>query len=214
MRKVIVVAATNTGVGKTWVATRLVEMVRSGGVPVAARKPVQSFDPADGLTDADLLARSSGEARARVCPPNRSFPLAMAPPMAAAALGRPRFTIGDLALETDIPASGVTIVEGVGGPASPLADDGDTIALACALEADSIVLVANSGLGTISDVRLSAAAFAPLPVTVFLNRFDAGDDLHRANRAWLVDRCGLDVEVDLDALVQRLQSLPAEVGTS
>jgi dethiobiotin synthetase len=214
VRKVIVVAATNTGVGKTWVATRLVARLRSGSGPVTARKPVQSFDPADGLTDADLLARSSGEPRARVCPLNRSYPLAMAPPMAAAALGLPRFTIGDLVQETDIPASGVTIVEGVGGPASPLADDGDTIALAHALGAGSIVLVANSGLGAVSDVRLCAAAFAPLPVTVFLNRFDAGDELHRANRAWLMDRCGLDVEVDVDALVQRLQSRPAEMGTS
>jgi dethiobiotin synthetase len=214
MRKVIVVAATNTDVGKTWVATRLVERLSSRGEYVAARKPVQSFDPAEGLTDADLLARSSGEPRARVCPPNRSYPLAMAPPMAAQALGRPRFTIGDLVQETDIPASGVTIVEGVGGPASPLADDGDTIALAHALKADAIVLVANSGLGAISDVRLCAAAFAPLPVTVFLNRFDAGDELHRANRAWLVERCALDVEVDLDALVQRFQSRPAEMGAS
>jgi dethiobiotin synthetase len=214
VRKIIVVAATNTGVGKTWVATRLVDRLRSGGEHVAVRKPVQSFDPADGLTDADLLARASGEARTRVCPPSRSYPLAMAPPMAAAALRRPRFTIGDLAHEMEIPASGVTIVEGVGGPASPLAHDGDTIALALALEADSIILVANPGLGTISDVRLCAAAFAPLPVTVFLNRFDAGDELHRANRAWLVDRCGLNIEVDLDALTQRLQSRPAEMGTS
>jgi dethiobiotin synthetase len=214
MRNVIVVTATNTGIGKTWVATRLVAGLRSGGERVAARKPVQSFDPADGLTDADLLARSSGEPRARVCPPNRSYPLAMAPPMAAAALGRPRFTIGDLAQETDIPASGATIVEGVGGPASPLADDGDTIALAHALGADSIVLVANSGLGAISDVRLCAAAFTPLPVTVFLNRFDAADELHRANRAWLADRCGIDLEVDIDALVRRLGSRPAEMGAS
>jgi dethiobiotin synthetase len=214
MHKVVVVSATNTGVGKTWVATHLIEGLRAAGDAVAARKPVQSFDPEDGPTDADLLARASGEPRGRVCPPHRDYELAMAPPMAAAALGRPRFTIADLASETELPASGTMVVEGVGGPASPLAEDGDTVSLARAIAADRILLVAGSGLGTINDTRLCAAAFDPLPVTVFLNRFDSDDDLHRANRAWLIDRCGLDVVTDVAGLVNRVRSqvVRLEVG--
>jgi dethiobiotin synthetase len=214
MRNVVVVAATNTGVGKTWVAARVIERLRAAGETVAARKPVQSFDPADGATDADLLAGASGESQARVCSPHRSYELAMAPPMAAAALGRPPYTIADLVHEMDMPETGVVVVEGVGGPASPLADDGDTVALAHAVKADSIIVVAPSGLGAINAVRLSGAAFAPLLVTVFLNRFDADDDLHRANRAWLSDRCGLTVDMDVDSLVRRLRSQPAHLEVS
>ena len=138
----------------------------------------------------------------------------MAPPMAAAALGRPRFTIADLVDEIDIPASGITVVEGVGGPASPLADDGDTVALAHAVGADTIVLVAEPGLGVISNVRLCAAAFGPVPTIVFLNRFNAGDALHVANHAWLVERCGLDVLVDLDDLAGRLRTPQPSLGVS
>jgi dethiobiotin synthetase len=205
MRSVVVVAATNTGIGKTWVASRLVARLRATAETVFARKPVQSFDPADGPTDADLLARASGEDITVVCPPHRTYELAMAPPMAAAALGRPPFSIADLVREIDIPESGVTVVEGVGGPASPLADDGDTVALAHALGADSIVLVAEAGLGAISDVRLCAAAFGRRPTTVFFNRFDGGDAVHAANRAWLVEHCGYDVEADIDGLARRLR---------
>lgn len=214
MRNVVVVTATNTGIGKTWVAERVIERLRAAGEVVSARKPVQSFDPMDGATDADLLARASGEPRARVCPPYRSYELAMAPPMAATALGRPPFSIADLVREMDMPETGVVVVEGVGGPASPLADDGDTLALAHAVEADSVVVVAPSGLGAINDVRLSSAAFAPLQVIVFLNHFDANDELHRANRAWLSGRCGLTVDVEVDSLVRRLRSQPAQLEVS
>jgi dethiobiotin synthetase len=214
MRNVVVVTATNTGIGKTWLAERVIERLRAAGDVVAVRKPVQSFDPADGATDADLLARASGEPRARVCPPHRSYELPMAPPMAAAALGRPPFSIADLVREMDMPETEVVVVEGVGGPASPLADDGDTVALAHAVGADSVLVVAPSGLGAINDVRLSSAAFAPLQVIVFLNRFDANNELHRANRAWLGGRCGLTIDVEVDSLVRRLRSQPAHLEVS
>ncbi len=52
-----------------------------------------------------------------------------------------------------------------------------------------VVLVADAGLGTINAVRLSVAPFQDLghePIVV-LNRFDADDDLHRRNAAWLHD---------------------------
>ena len=68
------------------------------------------------------------------------------------------------------------------------------------------MLVADSGLGTINAVALSVAPFTDLghrPVVV-LNRYDDGDDLHRRNRAWLVERLGLDVVVDAAAVADRL----------
>jgi hypothetical protein len=65
-----------------------------------------------------------------------------------------------------------------------------------------VVLVADSGLGTINLVRLGAEALDGHPVVVMLNRYDDGD-LHRRNRSWLSDRNGLDVVTDIGALASR-----------
>jgi dethiobiotin synthetase len=115
----------------------------------------------------------------------------MAPPMAADVLGLPRFTVADLARElTPAPDAAVTLVEGAGGPCSPLAADGDSVSLGRALDVDAVVLVAPAGLGTINAVRLSAAPFSPGTagsprLLLALNRFDGDDDLHRRNHGWL-----------------------------
>jgi dethiobiotin synthetase len=196
--RLVLVTGTGTEVGKTWVGARWLAGL---DIACAARKPVQSFERADGATDAEILARATGEPVDAVCAPHRWYEVAMAPPMAAAVLGRPPFTIGDLVDELRWPDDSVAIglVEGVGGPRSPLAVDGDTVDLARAIEPDDVVLVADAGLGTINAVRLSAAALVPHPLTVFLNRFDGEDELHRRNRAWLVDD-GFEVVTSVNAL--------------
>jgi len=210
-RTLLVVSGTATGVGKTWVAAELLRRLRAAGVPVAARKPAQSYAPGTGPTDAEVLAAASGEDPHRVCPPHRWLPLAAAPPMAAALLGRPGFGIADLAGElAPLPGRRVAIIEGVGGPRSPLADDGDTVDLAASLDADAVLLVAEAGLGAINAVRLAAAAFARVaPVVVLLNRYDPVDRLHPANLAWLRERCGLDVLVEPADLAARLTGTPS-----
>jgi dethiobiotin synthetase len=197
--RLVVIAGTATEVGKTFVGAALARALRDVGFIVAARKPVQSFEPGtpDGDTDAGILAAATGEPTDAVCPRHRWLPLAMAPPMAADALGRPPFKLADLIGELGWPVGiDVGLVEGVGGPRSPLAADGDTADLAEALDADHVVLVADAGLGTINAVRLSAASLPrETPLTVVLNRYDPDDDLHRRNRAWL-EADGFDVVVD------------------
>jgi dethiobiotin synthetase len=198
-RQVIVVSGTGTEVGKTWVGSALLRALRSEGVAVAARKPAQSFDPADGPTDADLLAAASGQSPHDVCPAHRWYERPMAPFMAAEALGRPPFTLADLVGELHWPEGvEVGLVEGAGGPLSPMASDGgDTADLAAILKPDLVLLVAEAGLGAINAVRLATRPFEPLaPVVVLLNRYDRGDGLHRANRDWLVERGGFDVRTD------------------
>lgn len=194
---VVVTLGTGTEVGKTWVSARLLELWRNQGLSVAARKPAQSFDPGDpGRTDAEVLGSVTGEQPETVCPPRRTYPLAMAPPMAAAALGRPGFTIDELDAEIDFPDGiEVALVEGAGGLASPLAEDGDNVDLAVAVAPALVVLVADAGLGTIHAVRLCAAVLHDrlLPFVVVLNRFDEHDALHRSNLQWLCERDGLDV---------------------
>lgn len=193
---VLFVTGTGTEIGKTWFASRLIAALRAGGVTVAARKPAQSFEPGTGPTDADLLGAASGEEPTVVCPAHRWYEVAMAPPMAADVLGRPEITIADLAREcAPGPDGSITIVEGAGGPRSPIAVDGDSIDLARALGAERVLLVADAGLGTINAVRLCLEALRGFPVLVALNRFDPADDLHRRNRAWLEDH-GVAVTTD------------------
>jgi dethiobiotin synthetase len=198
---IVLVAGTGTDVGKTFVTAAMVESLRARGVAVAVRKPVQSFAPGSPRTDADVLATASGEDPHVVCPLHRWIPTAMAPPIAAATLGLPPFTIKELTHELAAPERGLTVVESVGGVRSPLATDGDTIDLADAVRPAFVVLVADAGLGTISAVRLSVDALAPHRCVVFLNRFDPHDEVHAANAEWLRSSEGFEVVTDLDRLV-------------
>jgi dethiobiotin synthetase len=205
-RGLVVVTGTGTGVGKTWFSAVTLGLLRDRGVRVAARKPVQSFAPGDGPTDAEVLAAATGESPATVCPPGRGYEAPLAPPIAAARLGRPAFTIAHLIGEVTWPDGvQVGLVEGVGGPRSPVAADGDTVDLVAALRPDLVVVVAEAGLGAINAVRLSVAALADRPVVVALNRFDPERaELDVANRDWLVQRAGLDVVTSPTALADRL----------
>lgn len=197
--RLVAVAGTGTEVGKTWWTCAVARHLRVRGVAVAARKPAQSFAPDDPpeTRDAARLAAATGERADEVCPPERSYEAAMAPPMAADALGREPFTIADLVAEIRWPAGiGVGFVETAGGVRSPMASDGDNLALIRALRPDLVLLVAEAGLGTINLVRLSADALAHQDVVVALNRFDPHDPLHVRNRDWLRGNDGLVVITD------------------
>lgn len=198
--RLVVVAGTGTEVGKTWCAARVIEHLRAAGTTVGARKPAQSFDPDDPYpTDAAVLSAATGEAEDDVCAPQRCYPVPLAPPMAATALGLPVPTLAELtaaASSWPTPAPTVGFVELAGGVRSPIAADGDGVALTAALRPDAVLLVADAGLGTINSVRLSVEALASqceAPVVVLLNRYDPADELHERNRAWLAQQDGLDV---------------------
>jgi dethiobiotin synthetase len=201
--RLVVVVGTDTGVGKTWAAAKVLARLRGAGAAVSARKPVQSFAACDDQTDAGVLALATGESPDDVCPPHRSYAIAMAPPIAAAFLGVEPPTLHELVTDIVWPAEPVLVgvVETVGGPRSPLAGDGDSAALASAIEPDLTVLVAPAGLGAINAVRLCAATI-PQPCVVFLNHFDRGD-LHDRNLRWLQGD-GYDVVVDIAELTRRV----------
>lgn len=208
--RLVVMAGTGTEVGKTWVAAHLLTELRTAGLSVSARKPVQSFDPGDTGTDAHVLAAATGEVHTDVCPHHRWYERAMAPPMAAEALGRPPFTIADLVAELTwpFPAPDVALVETAGGLRSPLAADGDNLALVEALQPDLVVVVADAGLGTINAVRLTMEALDRgahvADLVVFLNRYDGEDDLHRRNAAWLARRDRFAVDLAVPDLARRI----------
>lgn len=188
--RVVVVAGTGTEIGKTWVGARVIEQLRALDTTVIARKPAQSFEATDTETDASILAAASGEDPAVVCPPHRWYPVPMAPPMAAVVLERPPFTTADLAGEVaaSFVDADIALVETAGGAWSPQASDGLHVGdFAEQLGADAVLLVADAGLGVIHAVRGAAAAFSTPPI-VFLNRYDAANELHVQNRAWLAQR--------------------------
>jgi dethiobiotin synthetase len=203
--RVVVVAGTGTGVGKTWVAARLSGLLADRGLRVAARKPVQSYAPDElGRTDAELLAAVTHVTPTTVCPVHRWDPVPFAPPMAAAAQGKEPFVIDTLAAELvaswSAPPADIGVVELAGGPRSPIAADGDCVALIATIRPDVVVLVADAGLGTINAVTLSIDALTGWPLIVLLNRFDPHEELHRRNQAWLADRLTCPVVTTLDAL--------------
>ncbi len=188
--RLVVILGTETGVGKTWTAAELVRQLVGAGARTVARKPVQSFAPGDGAattTDAHVLAAAGGEEPEDVCPPHRWYEVPLAPPLAAAVLDRPPFSVDDLVSELAWPLDvSVGLVESVGGPRSPIAADGDSVDLCTALSPDAVVLVADAGLGAINAVRLSVDVLLTgcAPVVVVLNRWE-GTDVQRRNREWL-----------------------------
>jgi dethiobiotin synthetase len=199
---VVLVCGTATEVGKTWVSSRLLSELRGRGCSVSARKLAQSFDvdsegaPIGGPTDAERLGEASGENPEAVCHASRTYHRAMAPPMAAEALGLAPFTIADLADEMAWPGQPVDVgvVEMAGGVRSPQAADGDTTDLVAAILPEVVVLVADAGLGTINSVRLSMDALATVErpgvrTVVVLDRFAGNHEIHRRNRDWLAERC-------------------------
>lgn len=220
----VLLTGTATEIGKTWVGAAVLAALRTGGTRVAARKPAQSFEPGDdegGRTDAQVLARATGEDATDICPAHRWYPVPLAPPMAADVLGRPPFTVADLAAEIRWPAGlAIGLVETAGGVRSPLAGPGggardggrdveersdgdgdDTVALIRHLHPDHVVLVADAGLGTINAVRLATAALSAFGdrLVVHLNRYGP-EDLHRRNRDWLRDVDDLHVTTTIAEL--------------
>ncbi len=205
MPEIVVVKGATTGAGKTWVTTRLAAALR-GSMSVAVRKPVESFADGDER-DSELLASAGGESPDIICPPHRRYELAMAPPIAASILGRPPISMADLESEMGLDALDVhlVLVEGVGGPYSPLAEDGDTATLAAAVGAALVISVVDASLGAINSAIAVAKAFPGAEVLTFLNRYDEADEVHTTNAEWL-ERSGHLVYRTVDELADALRS--------
>lgn len=157
--RLLVVAGTDTEIGKTTVACAVLDALWRAGREVRGIKPVESGielheDPSD--EDGYRLAEASGQDAPRRALQRLKAPIA--PPVAARDEGvelRPdRWLqrIRDLREEAEL-----TLVEGAGGLLSPLADGFDTRTLAVALEAP-VLLVASDSLGTLNHLFLTHEA--------------------------------------------------------
>ncbi len=203
-----VITGTSTEIGKTWVGAKLAVELRRRGTTVAARKPVQSYDPGElGSTDAEVLARATGEIPEAVCPPSHSLPLPFAPPIAAAELRLPCPTfeaiLASCAFDRQLD---IGLVEGVGGLFSPIAEHSDTLGLIEALNPSCVIVVTDARLGVIHNVRATSIALGSRSLIVFLNRFDSSSQLHRLNNAWLRDQ-GFEVTTTIPELADALTTV-------
>jgi dethiobiotin synthetase len=213
-RLLALVTGTDTGVGKTWLSAELLRRVSDLGWSVSARLPALTYLRDDMATDADVLAEASHETATEVCPPTRWYGVPMAPPMAAEVLGLPPIMLADLEREVGsgwpLKPVDLGLIGSSGGVASPLASNGDVAELARALGADLAIVVSRADVGAINSLRLSHEVLSPLPVVVYLNRFDKENELHLRVYEWLTKHdefvVTTEVQVLVDLMVGQLAS--------
>ena len=193
------ITATDTGVGKTFVGTRLVRELTARGIAVAARKPAESgCQEADGeLVPADAQALWEAAARreplSTVCP--LRFRHALSPARAAALEGQ-ELTLDMLAqaAERDV-GSAWMHVEGAGGICSPMASDGLNADLVLRLDLPSVLVVPDR-LGGINQALMGEAALRDRGLelaAIVLNTVEGGQDPAMDNRAELAQYTNVPV---------------------
>jgi dethiobiotin synthetase len=169
------VVGTDTGVGKTVVTAGLVGWLRAEGVDARAIKPCQTGHPPDD--DVGFVTDVCGSAEAGTC--LRRLEPALAPAVAAQQSGETlRYEELRRGCREAIAASGVGVVEGIGGVRVPLADEREVIDLVAELNVPALV-VSRSGLGTLNHTALTVAALRRRNVPVhgvILNQY-RGDGL-------------------------------------
>lgn len=149
------VAGTDTDVGKTYVACRIIEELVNVGTAVAAYKPVASGSDSPEQSDAQRLYVASSHRGALVDVNPQFFRAPLAPPVAAAMENRQvdeqRILAGAAAWKGHCDC---LIVEGAGGLLSPISWSLTNADLAVAL-GYPVVLVAANRLGVVNHTLLS-----------------------------------------------------------
>ena len=192
------VTGTDTGVGKTLVATGLLRRARHLGLRVAALKPAETGcrkDERGALLPADGLALRAA-AGLEDLPIERVVPfryeLPVAPAVAARREGH-RFSLDEvLAASRSWGDVDLLVIEGAGGLLVPFTDELLAADLAIALQA-RLVIVGRAGLGTINHTLLTIfeARRRGLHLAgVVLNHAQKTDDASVADNAAEISRIG------------------------
>ncbi len=173
----VFIAGTDTGVGKTWVTTRLIEGLRSKGIRAVGMKPVEC----GGREDSTAILTASGglESGLSLDEVNPiTFPEPLAPaaaiPRVCLDLDAIRSSVEMLATRCDL-----VIVEGAGGWFVPLDHERTMADLATMLGLPVLVVAANR-LGVLNHTLLTVRAIQAQGLEccgIFLNDLSADPDL-------------------------------------
>jgi len=160
--KGIFITGTDTNVGKTYIACQIAAELKSRGINVIPRKPIETgCELINGIlhpSDADLLLKASqaNTSLDKVCA--YRFAPAISPQLAARESGNPLSLdnlVSACTYETD--NDSFLIVEGAGGFYSPICELGLNSDLAAELDLP-IVLVAEDRLGAVNQTLLAVKA--------------------------------------------------------
>ena len=154
----ILIAGTDIGVGKTWVACALARALRDAGKQVVAIKPVETGCSAQVTKGEDgvRLARATGQSQ-----PAHAIirlPDSMAPVLSSERAGAEiDFDALVLKIERFAESADYAIVEGAGGLLAPVTWEWNMADVARALSAGALVVAADR-LGTINHTLLTLSA--------------------------------------------------------
>ena len=210
------VTGTDTGVGKTVVASAIAAALRADGARVAAYKPVVTGldEPAEPgwPRDHELLAAAAGTRPEAVAPHTFGPPVSphLAAELAGTALALDDMVTAASAAVAEAHAT-VLVAEGVGGLLVPLTADASVRDLAEALRLP-VVIAARPGLGTISHtlLTLEAARAAGLRVAaVVLTPWPAAPSVMEESNRATIARLG---SVEVATLAQLPDGSPASLA--
>jgi len=211
MRRGVFIAGTDTGVGKTWVASRLIEAIRRRGIDAVGSKPVEC----GGREDAEALLAAAGRSDLDLDAIN---PVSLAPPLAPAAAGGVELGRVLPALAALEGRSDFLLVEGAGGWLVPLDGTRTMADLAEALGLPVVVVAANR-LGCLNHVLLTERAIRSSGLAlaaVYLNTLPGQRDLSSESNPGVLREslkgCPV-VEDDVEALATMLLSHGAGEAT-
>ena len=155
--RILIVAGTDTGVGKTVVTAALAALALDRGERVAVLKPAQTGVAPGEPGDLDEVRRLAGAGDLHEL---ARYPEPLAPATAARRAGRPVLApetvaaaAAELARDRDL-----VLVEGAGGLLVRFDEDGGTLADAAAVLGAPVLVVARAGLGTLNAVALTCEA--------------------------------------------------------
>jgi len=208
--RTVFITGTDTGVGKTVLATLLTRRLRERGWRVAALKPVCS----GGRADACALREAGGRVLSldEVNPWHFRAPLA---PLLAARKEGKRVRLRNVVASVDRVRERfeVVILEGAGGLLSPLGEDFDSWELIVALRAVPMVVCPNR-LGAVNQARLVVLALPEVLARksqVVLMSPDRPDGASRTNAELLGEFLGRERVLVFPRIVTNAQTCPAGV---
>ncbi|MFC6718110.1 dethiobiotin synthase [Natrialbaceae archaeon GCM10025810] len=179
--------------GKTVITAALTRLLREECHDARAVKPAQTGFPPDD--DAGFVADACGDGGTATC--TRYLEPALAPRVAAERSDETlEYDPLRRAVERELDATAVSLLEGVGGLRVPLAGDREVIDLVADC-VDRAILVSRSGLGTLNHTALSVDLLERRGVDVLgivCNRYEGATVAERTNPPEMERMTGAPVE--------------------